>query len=185
MGARDPVHGGLGSSSRGLGSSSWGPGIRFTGAWDPAHGGLGSSSWGPGIQLMGARDPVHRSLGSGSQGPGIQLTGARASACRWSRHLSQEVGFHSKRQRSQERHQRPAGLMVLPDDCPVWKSAPRLLSVLCVHCPWYRPETKCVLCNVVSGQDATGKNQLIKTVHFMSSYCLIFQLFFPIRKYRE
>ena len=170
MGTRDPAHGGPGSSSRGLGSSSWGPGIRFTGAWDPAH---------------GAWDPAHGGPGSGSQGPGIQLTGARASACRWSRHLSQEVGFHSKRQRSQERHQRPAGLMVLPDDCPVWKSAPRLLSVLCVHCPWYRPETKCVLCNVVSGQDATGKNQLIKTVHFMSSYCLIFQLFFPIRKYRE
>lgn len=56
MGTRDPAHGGPGSSSRGLGSSSWGPGIRFTGAWDLVHRGLGSSSQGLGLPPAGGLD---------------------------------------------------------------------------------------------------------------------------------
>ena len=114
-GAQDPAH-------RGLGSSSWGLGIQLTGARDPTHGGSGSSSWGLGIQLMGARDPAH--MGSESSIWRLRLLPASD--------LAISASFHSKRQRGQEVHQRPDGLVVRPDDHPIWKSRPA--AALCSMC---------------------------------------------------
>ena len=126
----------------------------------------------------GAQDPVHRGPGSGLWRLGLLPAGDLDISAK--RSVFTQKGRGARRGISTQPDPWFA-LMSVPSGSP----APRLLSVLYVYCPWYRPETKCVLCNVVSGQDGSGKNWLIKTVNFMASYCLIFKLFFPIRKYRE